>query len=78
MPVAGSTIIGAVDALCLSPVARERQHRIEFIAHQLFDEFTNPFAYPLSIGSNQLSKRPAITSVAGCEESGFVVTLVMA
>ena len=31
-----------------------------------------------SIGSNQLSKRSTVASAAGCEESGFVVMLVMA
>ena len=31
-----------------------------------------------SIGSNQLSKRSTAISVEGCEESGFVVVLVMA
>ena len=32
----------------------------------------------ISIGSNQLSKRSTAISTAGCEESGFVVVLVMA
>src|SRR5580658_2776185 len=32
----------------------------------------------VSIGSNQLSKRSTAISAAGCEESGFVVVLVMA
>src|ERR1700733_13892225 len=33
---------------------------------------------PVSIGSNQPSKRWELLSVVGCESSGFVVTLVMA
>src|SRR5271169_5941104 len=32
----------------------------------------------LSIGSNQLSKRSTAISAAGCQESGFVVSLIMA
>ena len=44
----------------------------------VMDELANPLAHPVSIGSNQLSKRSTVASAVGCEESGFVVMLVMA
>ena len=59
-------------------VTRPCQRGIEFAADQLFDELTCRARTSVSIGSNQLSKRSTAISVAGCMESGFVVSLVMA
>ena len=64
--------------------ARREHHRlrsqiVELAADQFFDELTRARARTsVSIRSNQLSKKSTAISDAGCEESGFVVVIVMA
>jgi hypothetical protein len=59
-------------------VTRPCQRSIKLAAEQLFDEPTRPNSHLSLDRSNQLSKRSKAIPAAGCMESGFVVSLVMA
>ncbi len=80
MPMAGDTrgAIGTVDPLRQPPIARACQHHIELAADQLFDKFTDPFADGGLDRIEPIVEKLGSRLGSGCEESGFVVMLVMA
>jgi hypothetical protein len=67
-----------IAGILISPVTRTCQRSVQFAADQFFDELARARTNLGLDRVNQLSKRLSALAAAGCEESGFVVTLVMA
>lgn len=60
-----------------SPIARARQRHFDLLADQLFNEFPSPSA---PLGHDRVKpivENTGAVAASSCEESGFVLTLVM-
>jgi hypothetical protein len=61
----------------VSPITRAAQCRVELAVDQFFDELPSPIAHR-GLDRVEPSKSWGAVSASHCEESGFVIVLVMA